>query len=136
MAVLPTANLDLATGVTFQKQPSLTWFLDQASGRIRGTVDNLEAVRQAVEILLHVERFRWQIYRPYSGVQWEGLVGQSPHYGASELRRRMEEALQMDDRVLGISAFSYTTQADMFTASITVSTVYGEIQTQTEVQLS
>ena len=46
MAVLPTANLDLATGVTFQKQPSLTWFLDQASGRIRGTVDNLEAVRQ------------------------------------------------------------------------------------------
>lgn len=48
----------------------------------------------------------------------------------------MEEALQMDDRVLGISAFSYTTQADMFTASITVSTVYGEIQTQTEVQLS
>ena len=136
MAVLPTANLDLATGVTFQKQPSLTWFLDQASGRIRGTVDNLEAVRQAVEIILHVERFRWQLYRPYSGLQWEGLVGQSPHYVASEVRRRMEEALQMDDRVLGISAFSYTTQADMFTASITVSTVYGEIQTQTEVQLS
>ena len=136
MAVLPTANLEMAAGVTFQKQPSLTWCLDQASGRIRGTVDNLEAVRQAVEIILHVERFRWQIYRPYSGVQWEGLVGESPHYVASELRRRMEEALQMDDRILGISAFSYTTQADMFTASITVSTVYGEIQTQTEVQLS
>ena len=49
---------------------------DPEEGRERWT--GLAAVRQAVEIILSVERFRWQVYRPYSGMQWEGLIGQDP----------------------------------------------------------
>lgn len=133
MAVLPTGNLP---DVTFQQQPDLTWGIDKTTNRIRGTVTGWEAVRQAVEIILNVERFRWQIYRPYSGMQWDGLIGQDPGYVASELQRRITEALTMDDRVLGISNFSYTVEGDKLSASLTVNTVFGEMDTSVEVNLN
>lgn len=133
MAVLPTGNLP---DVTFQQQPDLTWGIDKTTNRIRGTVTGWEAVRQAVEIILNVERFRWQIYRPYSGMQWNGLIGQDPGYVAAELQRRIQDALRMDDRVQRISDFSYTVSGDVLTASLTVNTVYGEVASGMEVNLN
>lgn len=62
--MLPASDMDLSQGVVFQDQPSLTWIADPVTHRIRGRGDGWEAVRQAVEIILHVERFRWQIYTP------------------------------------------------------------------------
>ena len=76
MAVLPENSIDLSGGVEFVAQPSLTWKIDRAAGRIAGTCDGYDAVKQAVEIILNVERYRWQIYQPASGMQWDGLVGQ------------------------------------------------------------
>ena len=42
----------------------------------------------------------------------------------------------MDDRVRGISNFSYTMDGDSMYASVTVDTVYGSIPTTVEVTLS
>lgn len=135
MPTLPQ-GITLQSTITAQRQPSLTWRINQETNRIEGTADGLEAVRQAVEIILNVERFRWQIYRPYSGVQWEGLIGQNPGYVASELHRRVAEALQMDDRVRGVSNFAYSIAGNSLTASLTVNTVYGDTQTAVEVTLN
>lgn len=132
MAVLPTGAMP---EVTFRQQPGRTWYIDKTTNRIRGECDDWLAVRQAVEIILNVERFRWQIYRPYSGMQWEGLIGQDPGYVASELQRRITEALTMDDRVRGISNFTYTVTGDRLSASLTVNTVFGEYETSVEVNL-
>lgn len=132
MAVLPTGAMP---EVTFRQQPGRTWYIDKTTNRIRGECDDWLAVRQAVEIILNVERFRWQIYRPYSGMQWEGLIGQDPGYVASELQRRITEALTMDDRVRGISNFTYTVTGDQLSASLTVNTVFGGYETSVEVNL-
>lgn len=133
MSVLPTGGGASSAQLAFVQQPSQTWYIDQNTQRIQGSVDGLDAVRQAVEIILHVERFRWQIYRPYSGMQWDGLIGQDPGYVASELQRRIKAALLMDDRVRGISSFSYTMTGSTMTADVSVDTVYGEVQTTVEV---
>ena len=132
MAVLPTGAMP---EVTFRQQPGRTWYIDKTTNRIRGECDDWLAVRQAVEIILNVERFRWQIYRPYSGMQWDGLIGQDPGYVALELQRRITEALTMDDRVRGISNFTYTVTGDQLSASLTVNTVFGEYETSVEVNL-
>ena len=118
MPTLPTSSIDISAGVTFQQQPSRTWYINRETRRIQGEVDGLAAVRQAVEIILNVERFRWQIYRPYSGMQWEGLIGQDPGYVASELQRRITAALTMDDRVRGISGFTYTAAGNTLSAAV------------------
>ena len=127
MATLPTGGPDLTGGVVYQQQPGLTWKIDQNNRRISGTTDDLEAVRQAVEVILHIERFRWQIYSPYTGVQFDGLIGEDPGYVAAELK---------DDRVRSISDFAYTVSGDMLTAEMTVNTVYGSLRADTEVTLS
>lgn len=136
MAVLPTGADTLVSGVTFEREPSLTWCIDQTAGRIKGTVDGLEAVRQAAEIILNTERFRWQIYQPYSGVELTALIGQDPGYVAAELQRRVREALAMDDRITGVSGFSYTINGDALRASMTVNSVYGDTELTVEVNVA
>ena len=136
MPTLPTGGINISAGVQFEQQPSRTWFINQETQRIQGECTDYEAVRQSVEIILNVERFRWQIYSPYSGMQWNGLIGQDPGYVASELQRRIREALMMDDRVRGISNFSYTVEGDVLRASLTVNTVYGDTQTSVEVNIT
>lgn len=137
MAVLPdSGNINIASGVTFIQQPSLTWYINKQTNRIQGETDNLQAVQQAVEIILNVERFRWQIYSPNSGMQWDGLIGQNPGYVASEVQRRIQDALIVDERVLGISDFQYTMNGNAMTCSLTVNTVYGQTQNTVEVILN
>ena len=135
MPTLPQ-GMDLTGGVTYEQQPSKTWNINKDTNRIQGETDGQAAVRQAVEIILNVERFRWQIYRPYSGMQWDGLIGQDPGYVASELQRRITEALLMDDRVRGISDFTYSVIGNTLNASMIVNTVYGEIETGVEVNIT
>ena len=136
MPTLPQSTVNLSNGVEFVQQPSQTWYVNQQTGRIQGEITGIEAVAQAVDIILNVDRFRWQIYRPYSGMQWDGLIGQAPGYVASELQRRITAALTMDDRIRGISDFSYTVSGNTISASFTVNTVYGDTQTTVEVNVT
>lgn len=136
MPITPAGGVDLSAGVQFQEQPSLTWWVDPETNRVQGTADGHRATAQAVEIMLNVERFRWQIYGPYFGMTWDNLIGQDPGYVASELQRRIKDALSVDRRVLGIRDFTYTVQARTLTASLTVQTVYGAFSQTVEVQAS
>lgn len=135
MPTLPRGG-SLPPIVSVESMPSLTWYINKDTNRIQGTVDNYDAVVQAVQVILNVERFRWQIYSPYSGMQWRGLIGEDPGYVAAELQRRIRDALMMDDRVTGIKDFKYSIADDVLTASLTVTTVYGDVQTTTEVNIA
>lgn len=135
MATLPQAGLDLSRGVVFQDQPSLTWIADPTTRRLRGLGDNYEAVRQAVEVIVNVERFHWQIYTPNFGTDLDGLLGRESGYVASELQRRLADAILPDNRLLRISGFSCTVSGDVLTAAVTVSTVFGDVNTALEVRL-
>ncbi len=134
MATLPTSSIELAPGVTIVTQPSVTWNIDRETNRIRGEADGLDAVKQAVDIILHTERFRWQIYSPYSGMEWDGLIGQDPGYVAAALQRRIRGALLMDDRIRGVTGYEYKMDGSRLHASLTVETVYGDFQTNVEVE--
>lgn len=136
MPTLPEGNGINIQDVEFQSQPDLTWWRDPDTNRIAGMAEGHKAVAQAVEVMLLVERFRWQIYKPFFGMEWEGLLGQNPGYAASQLQRRIREAVTIDDRVTGISGFAYTVSGDTMTAQVTVNTVYGPLNQTVEVTLS
>lgn len=125
MAVLPIGGVTLSQGVRYRQQPSLTWKINKGTNRIEGNTDRLDAVRQAAEIILNTERFRWQIYRPYSGVSWMDLIGQESGFVGAELPRRIRDALTVDDRIIGISGFSYSANGNVMTVSFSVDSVYG-----------
>lgn len=136
MATLPESNINISNGVVFENYPSLTFYADPITRRITGMADGYKAVKQTVEIILNVERFRWQIYSPYFGMQWQRLIGSNPGYVASELQRRMLDAFSVDNRITGISDFKYTVDGDKFTATLTVNTVYGDVAQSVEVNIT
>ena len=136
MATLPRADIDLSQGVVFQDQPSLTWIADPVTNRLRGRGDNWEAVRQAVEVIVNVERFKWQIYTPNFGTDYGGLLGTDPGYAASELRRRLEDAFLPDNRILGIKDYAYTFRDVSLTVTFTALTVFGDVPGSMEAALA
>ena len=133
--MLPQSNIDLANGIVFQDQPSLTWIADPVTNRLRGRGDGWEAVRQAVEVIVDVERFKWQIYTPNFGTDYDGLLGTEPGYAASELQRRLEDAFLPDSRILGIKDFTWSFSGVSLSASFTVRTVFGDVESGLEVNL-
>ena len=135
MAVLPVSSVSIQGGVSFESQPSLSWRINKETNRIEGTVDGLDAVRQAAEIILNIERDRWQIYRPYTGMEWAGLIGQDPGYVGAELQRRLVDALTVDDRITGISDYDSTIDGGKLRATFRVDTIYGSSDAPTEVNL-
>lgn len=134
--MLPQSSIDLTNGIVFQDQPSLTWIADPVTNRLRGRGDGWEAVRQTVEVIVNVERFKWQIYTPNFGTDYDGLLGAGPGYAASELRRRLEDAFLPDSRLLGIKDYTYTFEDVNLAVAFTVLTVFGDVPGSMEVALA
>ena len=74
MAVLPE-GVGLDVTLHHVEKPTRTFLIDWSSKQITGMDEGLPAMRQAVEIILQNERFRWQIYSSDFGSELENLVG-------------------------------------------------------------
>ena len=127
MATLPE-SAGFGTELVLASQPSLTWLIDKEQNQVSRMDEGLEAVRQAVEIALSVERFRWQIYSTNFGAELDDLVGEDEAYIVSELPRLIEEALSTDDRIRAVDDFSFSrTDENSMTVTFAVHTVFGDI---------
>lgn len=132
MATLPD-GVGLDVSLKHTEQPTNTFLIDWSSGQISGMDEGLEAMRQAVEIVLQNERFRWQIYDSNFGTELEDLIGEEYDYIVSELPRRIEEAFSMDSRILSIENFQFAEQGSgKVTVSFDVVTVYGTLSEEVE----
>ena len=133
MSTLPQGNTVLSNGVIFEDQPTNTFYIDPASKRVRGMDAGKNAMRQAVEIALSVERFKWGIYSANFGVDFSGIIGYETGYAAAVLEQRIKDALSIDNRVLGVKDFSYSASGGTLTATVIIQTVYGDISQNIEV---
>ena len=127
MATLPE-SAGFGTELVLASQPSLTWLIDKEQNQVSRMDEGLEAVRQAVEIALSVERVRWQIYSINFGAELDDLIGDDEAYIVSELPRLIEEALSTDDRIRAVDDFSFSrTDGNSMTVTFAVHTVFGDI---------
>ena len=127
MATLPEV-IGFDTDIVVASQPSKTWIVDRSTMQVIRMDEGLEAVRQAVEIALNVERYKWTIYSANFGSELDGLVGEDEAYIVAELPRLIEDALSPDSRVVGVDGYSFErTGLNSLSVSFTVHTVYGDI---------
>ena len=124
MATLPQ-NVGFNTELEYVTQPSKTWQINRQTMQVQSTIDDLQSVKQAVDIILNTDRFRWQIYSSNMGTELETLIGGDASYIESELPRMIEEALLVDDRITEVGNFQHTTQGETMTWSFTVISVFG-----------
>ena len=115
-------------GWQYREQPTNTFLIDWTSRQIVGMDDGLAAMRQAVEIILQNERFRWQIYSSDFGSELEELVGEEYDYIVSDLPRRIEEAFSADSRILSVENFNFSESGTgSLVCSFDVVTVFGTL---------
>lgn len=108
-----------------KQQPSNTYRLNFSDGRIAGMTDDMDAIKQAIFKILQTERNSHLIYSPDYGIDLSGLIGRDHAFVQSELRRRIQEALLQDDRIMAVEDMQITFEDDRATASFVVVTQYG-----------
>lgn len=125
MAATPDGKM-LGTRVSVGAYPTRTWRADRGTGRLSGFTDGLDAMRQAVDIALNVRRFRWQIYTPNVGHEFEA-VGFDFETARIGLQAQIQEALAADERITGLEDFHCQRSGDGMYASFTVKTIFGDL---------
>mgnify|MGYP000098836490 CR=1 FL=1 len=130
--MLPETGGLLRRGIEVVEQPSKTYRIQD--GRIQGTVDGLEAVRQSVYCILNTERYDCLLYSWDYGVELKDLYGKPVGYVKSELKKRVKEALAQDDRILSVDAFEFEQKHNALLVTFTVHTKQGDFQAGKEVQ--
>lgn len=124
----------LPEGITIVKnvekqQPSKTWKIDFDKNKITALIDNLEAVKQMVHIALTTEYRYSDIYTDF-GLKTADIIGQDFFFIVSELKRRIRETLLKDDRISDVTDFTFKEVDDGVLVNFTVSTIYGEIESE------
>lgn len=133
--MLPVNNNLVNTEDTVLEVPSKTFFIDFINNKIVGTVDGIEAVKQAVFLILNTERYENMVYDWDYGFETQDLIGMPIGYIYPELKRRIEEALTQDDRIESVEAFDFEKSGTSVTVSFTVITMQGAFETETEVNI-
>lgn len=125
MGTLPE-GVGLHVSMDYVDKPTNTFIIDWSSRQISGMDSGLSAMRQAVDIILQNERFKWQIYSENFGSELEALVGEEYDYIISEIPRRVEEAFSIDSRILSVENFIFSESGkDFVTCTFDVVTVFG-----------
>ena len=134
MTPIQEVELDMAT-IEKKTIPSLTWKINEERAEVRGTLDELEAMKQAVRKILQTERYRYAIYDWNYGIELEELYGKNVTYVIPELKKRIEDALLADDRVTAVTDFSFMQEKGSVTAEFMVHTIFGEITAERTVDI-
>ena len=115
------------------EEPSRNYRMDIGGQAVRGKVDGLAAMEQAIFKILSTERYQYLIYSWDYGVELSDLFGEPVSYVCPELERRIAEALLQDDRVEGVDGFEFEISGGMVKAMFTLHTVFGSMEAGKEV---
>lgn len=106
------------------RQTSRTYRIDLFHNRIVGTVDGLEAVKQAVFKILQTNRFEHLIYAGNYGHEMANVIGRTPA-ASVEVARYIRQALLQDDRITAVRDMRIDLNGEELTASFTVVSIFG-----------
>lgn len=134
--MIPQSAALLEQNFIMEEQPTYTYEMNPESCLIRGYVDGIEAMVQAVYKILSTERYRYIIYSWNYGIELEDLFGQPVSYVCPELERRIREALLWDERIEEVNNFKFdTSKKGIVHVYFTVSTIFGSLEAEREVRI-
>lgn len=113
--------------------PVQEWILDEESRQLGPVEQSLTAVAQDVRFALLTERNQYPIMGSNFGVEFQSLLGQDPAYVRANVKRRIADALMIDDRIDSVSDFKFTQEEDSLLVEFIVNTKLGKINMTTEV---
>ena len=126
--MLPTIN-EAQSLVQNTKSP----LIDFTKKRMIGWVEGKRAVAQFVYTALNVERYEKIIHTWQFGIERHDLYGMPTDYVFAELKRRIEDALSIDERITAVDTFEFSVKGRTVTVRFVVHTIYGDEDFEYEV---
>lgn len=114
--------------------PTKNYKIYTAKNRIAGFIDEIEALKQAIFLMLSIERYDYIIYSWDFGVEFKDLFGKATSYVLPEIKRRTSECLIQDDRILAVDGFRFDVKKNKVHETFTVHSIYGEFEMEKEVE--
>lgn len=125
-----------------EEEPSLTYAMQvsddiEKDSTFLGTVDDEDAIKQAILKILNTERYDFEIYSWDYGVELQDLVGKSMTYVLSEIEQRIEDAVTADDRIDKIEDFNAVAidKHTIYVSFTAVTVQQDEIEIESEVEV-
>lgn len=132
--MLPAYDTDLIEAYELKRYPSRTYAIDTKRNCISGMIDQYEAMKQAIDLILATERYQWEIYSWNYGIERNRLIGEDIPYVYILIQKMISDALLQDDRILSVSDFVFgSDEKNEVTASFKVQTIFGDIDERAEV---
>lgn len=132
--MLPQTNFEFDTDFDIVSQPSYTFKLN-SDENIKGFVDDLQAVKQAIYLILNTQRYQYLIYDWDYGVEFDDLIGCDKNYAIVQIQSRITDALLQDDRIEAVVDFEFETKKKSITAYFVVKTIFGDVEEQKAVNI-
>lgn len=124
--MIPSVDNALFMALEVETLPSKNYKMDAGHSIISGSVDELEAVKQAVFKILNTQRYQYPVYSWDYGIETDDLFGEPADYVCAELERRVREALTADDRIDSVDGFEFDiSEKRVVKASFSVHSIYG-----------
>lgn len=133
--MLPQTDFEFDTDFEIVSQPSYTFKLNINDENIKGFVDDLQAVKQAIFLILNTQRYQYLIYDWDYGVEFDDLIGCEKNYAIVQIQSRITDALLQDDRIEAVVDFEFKTNKKSITAYFVVKTIFGDIEMQKAVNI-
>ena len=128
--MIPSTKNELTNDFEFEEMPTNTFKLNEAYNQIYGFTDGLEAMKQAIYLILNTERYEYIIFSWNYGVELADLFGKPSSYVMAELERRISEALLQDKRITKVEDFEFDRERNKVFCKFKVKTIYGEIDSE------
>ena len=139
MATIPQIENQIQNTTSIVTLPSRTYKLninENASDRIIGFVDKLEAVKQAVYHILMTERYAYLIYDDTYGVELEQYIGRGFDYLQSTIEETLRDALLIDLRITNVVVTEINKISnDKAQIKFDVQSIYGNLQMEVNVNV-
>ena len=119
---------DEITPVIEEEKEPTDYEIDFNTGRLTGKIiTGLDAIIQWVRIVLSTDRYYYPQYSWSHGSDLSSLIGQNydQDYIESEVKRMIEDAIMVDDNILGISDLECSFVKDKLTIQFKIETIYG-----------
>lgn len=128
--MIPQTENELKNDFEFEEIPTNTFKLNDSYNQIYGFTDGIEAMKQAIYLMLNIERYEYLIFSWDYGIELADLFGQPINFVMAELERRISEALLQDSRISSVENFEFDYQKNKIICKFTVYTIFGEIETE------
>lgn len=129
------SNTVLNTDVTLRNVPTRTYKIITEKNRVNGFTDNIDAMRQAIWLILNTERYQYPIYSWKRGIETLDLYGENMLVAQGVIQQRIIDALMQDSRITNVTNFETSHERNKLTVSFTVITIYAEIDYSWEVNI-